>query len=123
MNSEWTAERIAFMTEKWSDGWSAAQIGADLGVTRNAVIGKLNRLNAPKRYTTPKVIKIVAKTVPVPVVKPISGNINLLDLTNETCRWPTSHGYSCGVREADLNSNRPYCFKHARMAVRTGVSW
>ena len=41
----WSAERIARLTVLWGEGLSASQISDDLGgTTRNAVIGKANRL-------------------------------------------------------------------------------
>jgi hypothetical protein len=41
----WTEERTERAKELWLGGFSASQIAADLGrVTRNSVIGKLNRL-------------------------------------------------------------------------------
>src|SRR3954471_17849588 len=42
----WTEERIERLTKLWTEGFSASQIAADLGggLTRNAVLGKANRL-------------------------------------------------------------------------------
>lgn len=40
----WTAESIDTLSRLWSEGLSASEIGAHLGTTRNAVIGKVNRL-------------------------------------------------------------------------------
>jgi GcrA cell cycle regulator len=46
----WTDERVDRLTKLWADGLSASQIAAELGgVTRNAVIGKVHRLNLPGR--------------------------------------------------------------------------
>lgn len=46
----WTDERVERLTKLWADGLSASQIAAQLGgVTRNAVIGKVHRLNLPGR--------------------------------------------------------------------------
>ena len=48
-NMEWTEERVARLTELWTAGYSARQIAEQLGgVTRNAVIGKANRLGLSK---------------------------------------------------------------------------
>jgi GcrA cell cycle regulator len=43
----WTAERIAVLTRLWAEGFSASLIGEQIGVTRNAVIGKAHRLELP----------------------------------------------------------------------------
>ncbi|MDP2732377.1 MAG: GcrA family cell cycle regulator [Hoeflea sp.] len=46
----WTDERVERLTKLWADGLSASQIAAQLGgVSRNAVIGKVHRLNLPGR--------------------------------------------------------------------------
>ena len=49
----WTDERIERLKKLWSDGLSASQIAAELGgVTRNAVIGKVHRLQLSGRVKT-----------------------------------------------------------------------
>lgn len=46
INPTWTDARIERLTELWRDGMSAGQIAKILGgVSRNAVIGKVHRLN------------------------------------------------------------------------------
>lgn len=54
---DWTEIRVERLTAMWAQGFSATQIGGELGVTRNAVLGKLHRLGkadtAPERKKTP----------------------------------------------------------------------
>lgn len=46
----WTDERISALKKYWSEGFSASQIAAKIGgISRNAVIGKVHRLNLPGR--------------------------------------------------------------------------
>ena len=46
----WTDERVERLKKLWAEGLSASQIAAQLGgVSRNAVIGKVHRLNLPGR--------------------------------------------------------------------------
>lgn len=46
----WSDERVELLRKLWIDGLSASQMAAQLGgVTRNAVIGKVHRLNLPGR--------------------------------------------------------------------------
>ena len=46
----WTDERVERLKRLWAEGLSASQIAAQLGgVSRNAVIGKVHRLNRPGR--------------------------------------------------------------------------
>jgi GcrA cell cycle regulator len=49
----WTEERVELLKKLWTDGLTASQIAAKLGqgVTRNAVIGKVHRLNLQGRAT------------------------------------------------------------------------
>jgi GcrA cell cycle regulator len=52
-DSPWDAERTERLILMWGDGMAAADIGRQLGFSRNAVIGKANRLglapHAPRR--------------------------------------------------------------------------
>lgn len=45
----WTKERIADLTRMWNDGLSCSVIAEKLGVTRNMVISKANRLSLRPR--------------------------------------------------------------------------
>lgn len=49
----WTVERVEELKRLWAEGWSGTQIGAALGITRNAVIGKANRLHLTPRVKAP----------------------------------------------------------------------
>ena len=50
MAVDWTDNRVALLSDLWQSGCSARQIAERLGegVTRNAVIGKANRLGLSK---------------------------------------------------------------------------
>jgi GcrA cell cycle regulator len=52
----WTEERVETLSKLWADGLSASKIAAKLGmgVTRNAVIGKVHRLNLAGRAAQPR---------------------------------------------------------------------
>ena len=52
----WTEERVDLLKKLWQDGLSASQIAGRLGagVTRNAVIGKVHRLNLSGRAQQPR---------------------------------------------------------------------
>ena len=41
----WTEERLERLKSCFEAGWTCRQIADEIGVSRNAVIGKLNRLN------------------------------------------------------------------------------
>lgn len=46
---EWTEELIARLRDLWSQGLSTAEIGRQLSITKNAVVGKAHRLELPPR--------------------------------------------------------------------------
>ena len=47
----WTDDRVQTLTHRWQDGFSASLIGAELGFSRNAIIGKVQRLTLASRKT------------------------------------------------------------------------
>jgi GcrA cell cycle regulator len=48
----WTAERLELLSKLRSEGLSASQIAAELGVTRSAVLGKCHRLGLARKAST-----------------------------------------------------------------------
>src|SRR5258708_30882151 len=70
-NMGWTDERVELLKKLWQDGLSASQIAKQLvGVTRNAVIGKVHRLGLSGRATPSKPARTTFKA-PRPA-RPIS---------------------------------------------------
>jgi GcrA cell cycle regulator len=129
--------------------WSGSEIAEKLGVTREAVIGKAWRLSLPARQTNvansarmngPQVLrraprpvregrppKQYCERVPAVASPPLAtgAGCSLLELSNESCRWPHGdpvHGgfRFCGKPEADLAGGHPYCRFHRRMAYAGG---
>lgn len=49
--SNWTPERVEQLKALWATGKSCSQIGTVLGISRNAVLGKVSRLKLPKHGT------------------------------------------------------------------------
>ncbi|MGF9693482.1 GcrA family cell cycle regulator [Rhizobium sp. 0TCS1.26] len=66
----WTDERVERLKRLWAEGLSASQIAAQLGgVSRNAVIGKVHRLNLPGRIKaggTSAAARTPKRTAPAP---------------------------------------------------------
>lgn len=46
---EWAEETVARLRMLWDEGFSTAEIGRRLGVSKNAVVGKAHRLDLPAR--------------------------------------------------------------------------
>jgi len=134
----WTAERIAQLKSGVGAGLSCSQIANEIGVSRNAVIGKLNRLGLsrgrgpaaprarngvsvrrPQVLTQRLVLKALFASAPVADDIVSSEPCSLLNLAPRKCRWPISGATAdftfCGNTTVDGMS---YCAGHARMAYR-----
>jgi len=48
---QWTDERLETLKKLWDDRLSISQIGEKLGVSRNAIAGKVHRLGLKKRQS------------------------------------------------------------------------
>jgi GcrA cell cycle regulator len=137
--SIWTPERIERLKSGFEAGLSCRQIADDIGVSRNAVIGKLSRLQLtrqkageaprPARQPAPKLQQQMLKSLyaaPPPAADdaPIqSGHgCSLFELSEQKCRWPISTPGAedfcfCGNTPVD---GLPYCPGHTRLAYRPG---
>ncbi len=49
MTGTWTEERVELLTERWREGVSARLIGIEMGLTKNAVVGKAHRMRLEAR--------------------------------------------------------------------------
>jgi len=141
-NAAWTPERIALLRRLWAEGKTAAAIAACLGGTsRSAVLGKIFRLRLPAPADASPAAaasaavqdaKLARRRAVAPradsrkrrqAAASVRGK-SLLELTNETCRWPfgepgTPKFHFCGAQGADLERGMPYCAQHARRAYFT----
>ena len=142
----WTDERIALLRSHFEAGLSCRQIAADIGVSRNAVIGKLSRLNLTRgrmvgerqdsrsrpakgrrRKGSPRQQYQILKSVfagPRQAIEeePINGehHCSLLELSEQRCRWPIStpgHEDFCFCGSPPVNG-MPYCAGHTRLAYQ-----
>lgn len=127
---KWTEERIAYAAREWVAGASASELGAAMGVSRNAIIGKMKRQGV-KTPNTRVVYNLVPKRTraraflppapppppakapdsPVESAEPIHRGLNILDLTETTCRWPEGDQQItfCGHLP---KKDSPYCPYH-----------
>ncbi len=142
----WTDERLERLKNRFEAGLTCREIADDIGVSRNAVIGKLSRLNLTRDgEARPPARKRAAKgqrpkTVPRQQYKmlralygepqpatddePIHNGhcCSLLELSEQSCRWPIS---TPGAADFCFCGNTPleglpYCAGHTRLAYRPG---
>ena len=73
----WTTEKIKQLKKLWSKGKSTVEIGRELGISKNAVVGKVHRLELNAR-PSPIKKETVKKTVKKKEVK--QENVSLMDL-------------------------------------------
>ena len=139
-DNTWTLERIELLKSHFAAGLSCREIACEIGVSRNAVIGKLSRLNLTREKTLKVRRDDAGKSRPKSVprlqyrmlrklfaeAEPPAGNeailseqhCSLLELSEERCRWPIS---SPGEKDFCFCGNRPleglpYCAGHTRLA-------
>jgi GcrA cell cycle regulator len=141
---DWTEERVEALKTFWLEGNSAKEISLVLGVSRNAVIGKVHRLGLGGRHS-PVAPRPVAGQTPrrtrtrVTVASAVNATVRahtprrrfvesaevpptakLLTLDDHSCRWPIGHpdeaefGF-CGRERARAG---PYCAHHQQFAYR-----
>jgi len=139
----WTTERVELLKSRFAAGLSCREIACDIGVSRNAVIGKLSRLgltrgefNADARpakkqrgsKSIPRLQYQMLRAVyedgePVLSAAVVSEHrCSLLELSKQRCRWPISTPGAddfCFCGNTPLEG-APYCAGHTRLAYRTG---
>ena len=139
----WTDERIAILRQMFERAEPFSIIARELGITRNAAIGKAHRLGLYREAPTqpggrpksdkPKLVRerritVVKPSKPLPpeihaapVIAPgevVPLHVGLSDLTESTCKWPfgTATPYTfCGHASV---GGLPYCAAHARIAYQ-----
>ena len=142
----WTDERLELLKSGFAAGLSCREIAATIGVSRNAVIGKISRLNLkrdkdrmvvhtnrPERTGearprgVPKLRQMLLKAYPAAAKAAVADEpihnghtCSLFDLGKDTCRWPIS---TPGADDFCFCGNPPvdglpYCAGHSRLAYR-----
>lgn len=139
----WTEERDQTLISLWDAGESITSIGAQLGVSRCAVSGRMSRLrqagvNLPARKIVPKVARrprrprkppvTVAKPkpmkpAPLPPIPPVtSDSPSILSIGSHQCRFPMWDHSEPSTHESPLCGapahGKPYCPAHMKRAYR-----
>lgn len=106
----WNDDTIERLKKLWAEGLTTGEIGKELGVSKNAVVGKAHRLGLKGR---PSPIKRPKKE------KEKDTKIrSVIDLQSNSCRWPIgdprhSNFHFCGKTAIP---GKPYCLEHAQLA-------
>jgi GcrA cell cycle regulator len=110
MTIDWNDERIKDLIALWNEGLSTSEIGNRLGVTKNAVIGKVHRLGLPKRQS-PIQRKPKAEPAKAKIIK-------LEHLSAGMCCWPEGEPGTPGFRFCGHKAipDKPYCAEHCARA-------
>jgi GcrA cell cycle regulator len=141
----WTTERVELLKQHFESGLTCREIAAHIGVSRNAVIGKLTRLGltrgptgaeqhlqATTKERAPRsapraqyrMLQMVyadgqpAADAPIASANPCS----LFELSKERCRWPISTPGEEGICFCGNTPLKglPYCPGHTRLAYKPG---
>ena len=106
MSEEWIPQRVSALIALWNEGLSTSVIGERLGVTKNAVVGKVHRLGLPKRGSP-----IKKKPRPAEI-------IDLGSLRPGMCSWPEGDPGEPDFRFCGIPAiiGKPYCEKHCIIA-------
>lgn len=141
--TSWTEERTAQLRQMHAEGFSFSQIAAQLGgISRNAVIGKAQRINLPlrgagrtghmkeplhrqrknkpRKYNYRPTIQIFAENLAcdLPADQP-DNPLSLFELASTSCRWPcTGEGSAVVFCGGDAIKDHAYCLRHCRIAYR-----
>jgi len=129
MQQDWTDEKLSLLKKLWTEGKTAVAIAQRLGVSRSAVLGRIFRLRLPRPAQKPDPAMIsppahrrTGRRFGVEAQDlTIKRGKSLLELTNETCRWPIGdptrkNFHFCGEPGADLEQGIPYCERHRQRA-------
>lgn len=139
----WNDERLEALKTHFAAGLSCRQIAAEIGVSRNAVIGKLSRLGLSREKTgdarrpkKPRERRARSGSVPRQQFEMLrqvydeaafadpsvvsEHRCSLFELSKERCRWPvnteTEAFTFCGNTPL---AGMPYCQGHTRLAYRS----
>lgn len=116
----WTPEKIKQLKKLWQKGKSTVEIGKELGMSKNAVVGKVHRLGLDSRPSPIKKVNEAPakKTNKVQLPEKTHGIMTLLDLKMNSCRWPIGevkdeNFHFCGK---ECQTGKPYCPEHCKIA-------
>jgi len=151
-SATWTPDRIEQLRSCVAAGMTCSEIAAEIGVTRNAVIGKIHRLGlssgrpagAPARASTdcpprarhPRVptqrrlLRLAYAQASLSEQATLDASVasahpcSLVEIAERQCRWPIGDPAAADFVFCgnDAVTGFTYCLGHARMAYRAPAS-
>ncbi len=124
----WTEERVQELCRLWDAGYSASAIGRQIGLSKNAVIGKAHRLGlkprpSPIRRRLPTPAIAVAVVKPEPLNEPAPMPMPMPPAPKErangpSCNWPIGDPGDADFRFCGqpASPGKPYCAEHCAKA-------
>lgn len=123
----WTDERIQELKRLWDAGYSASAIGKQIGMSKNAVIGKAHRLGLRARPSPIKrgaIKPILAPQVRLETPKPAEPKRAPMPSKprprhhGALCLWPIGDPGDSDFRFCELPTvpGKPYCAEHCAKA-------
>ena len=128
----WTKERLKKLETLWNKGLPISEIGKELGVSRNSIAGKVNRLGLKKRRSPISDAQNAQGKAGGSRIKsindmdaselPLKLAFRTIDWSHSKCCWPigdpkTTAFKFCGN---EVVQGKPYCNEHCFEAYTTG---
>jgi GcrA cell cycle regulator len=129
---DWNDKQIAKLKQLWADGLPIAEIGRQLGCSKNAAGGKARRLNLPPRPSPirlggqvqpprpRRMIKAMIPRAPIEAEQPTAALASRRIYRTESCCWPMGEPRMPGFHYCDAptrGGRLPYCDAHYAIAA------
>ena len=131
---EWSDEKVEKLRKLFFDGVSVREIAEKLGVSKNAIVGKITRMGWPRRPNPVKREPSDAPKSPAATQKPTPADskqaarvptppqpvepavLRQNHHRQAPCSWPNSDGRPWTFCGAPSAAGKPYCEAHAKLA-------
>ncbi len=136
---DWSPEQISELTRLWGEGLTTSEIGKQLGISKNAVVGKAHRLHLAARPSpikrtgprpavfrttvkvpgAPRVARAPRQPGEAPAPRATSQPARWTgEVSNNICKWPIGHPGDADFTFCTDKAlvGKPYCAEHCALA-------